>query len=437
MPHIYTTTPGGFITPKFIPSVINFEDTQGLYFKLIADHNWEVNYNLGYGANDKSDWDTRITEILAMNAGKGFQLDVPWGLYEQGASGGDFSNLRYLKTVLDECWDNGLYVSLNLVMFRNFSGSVAALPDIDHMRNLLPVDMRTQTGYVDTPTVPADASHYLWNYAYAWGGAIASGYNLKTYKPELQVRFARFARAVCDIAGNHPSVIAVSSTESAIGTPVYTGAGGFDVAEGATKRAELDGKTVIIDSVNAMFKRQMVMQSINFPNEGTGTTDPIDYAGEWVAAAPDKKYGLTGPNANWWVPALNRTATGSAPQGANRFFADFPGPRFAQIQGDELDSLVNGAPQISTEADFLQRYIDLYQRATNGDGGTKFGLEATHIIVQRSMSLPIWVGGLTSGVPNVPDGVTIPSLKDFFNNPAYVPQDGQAGLGSATVAYIT
>lgn len=441
MAHIYTTHPGGLPTAKMVPTVVPWANTQGILLKINSDQaNWEVLYQLGYGASSRSAWDSRISEILFLNAGKGFQIDVAWGLYEQGASGGDFTNLRYLKTVADEMYDNGLYLILDLVGFREFrNGNVSSLPLIDQMRYLLPPDMRTHQGLIESPNVPAGMEHYLWDYAYAYDKALNNnfGYDLKTWKPVLQARFARFCVAVREALGNHPAVFAITSTESVDGEPVYTGPGGYDVTDGASRVAFFAGKTAIMDSVNAIFKRQIVMQNMNYPNEGSGTADPIDYLSEWFATAAAKGYAITSPNSNWWVPKLNRVATQYVPQGINRYFPNYPGPRIVQQQGDEMDSLVNGAPQISSTADYLQRYVDLYQRAIVGDGGTKFGLNATHIIVQREHPQSIWTGGTTNNIPNVPNGVVVPPMRDFWNNPAYVPQDGKAGLGSSTVTYIT
>lgn len=438
MLNIITENCSGIGVGKFVPNIIPFEATKGVYLKVITEHTWEVLNNWGYGTNTRTDWDTRITELLALNAGKGFHLDVPWGLFEKGASGGDFSNLQYLKTVCDELYAAGLYVFLAPMIFRDFRSSDTASLTLDQqMRYLLPEDMRTHVGLIDTPDVLASQAHYRWDYAYAYIKATtAFGYDIKTYNTTLQTRFIRFARAVCDWLGNHPAVIGITSTESVNGTPVWTGAGGFEGGV-PTRASYFVGKTTIMDAVNGMFKRQMVAPSINYPNEGTAVSDPVDYVGDWHAVAATKKFALTGPNAQWWSTSLNRVGSGSSPKGANRYYTDFTGPRIVQWQGDEFDSSVNGSPAISTTADYTQRYVDLYTRSTVGDGGSKFDLNATHIIVQRTMTPEIWLGGVTSGVPNVPDGVTIPSLRAFLNNATYIPQDGKAGLGNQTVSYIT
>lgn len=441
MGNILTSNPGGLCTSKFVPSVIPFAATQGVYLKLASDQsNWEVMNSWSFGTTyTRAAWDARILEIKAINGGKGFHLDVPWGLYEKGASGGDFTNLRYLKTICDEAYANGLYVFLDPLIFREFrSSNVSSLPLDQQMRYLLPEDMRTHAGLIDTPDVPAAQAHYRFDYAYAYDKSSGTGfgYDIKAYNATLQTRFIRFARAVCDWLGNHPAVIGITSTESVDGTPVWTGAGGFEGGF-TTRQAYFAGKTSIMRAVNGMFKRQMVAQSINYPNEGTAVTDPIDYVGTWHTFAQTEKFSLTAPNAQWWSTSLNRVGSGSAPKGGNRYFTAFTGPRIVQWQGDEFDSVVNSAPAISTTADYTQRYADLYTRSTVGDGGSKFALNATHIIVQRSMAPEIWLGGTTSSVPNVPNGVTVPSLSAFFNNASYVPQDGYAGLSNQTVAYIT
>lgn len=440
MQSILTENPGGISIGKLVPSLIPFESTQGIFLKLASnDSNWEVMNDWGYGSYTRDTWDDRIAEIKAVNGGKGFHLDVPWGLYEKGASGGDFSNLHFLKTIADEAYAEGLYLFLDPMIFREFRSSAVSSLALDlQMRYLLPTDMWTHQGLIDTPDVPAAQAHYRWDYAYAYDKSSGAnfGYDIKAYNTTLQTRFIRFARAVCDVLGNHPAVIGITSTESVDGTPVWTGAGGF---EGGfpTRQAYFAGKTTIMWAVNGMFKRHMVAQSVNYPNEGTAVTDPIDYVGDWHAFAQTEKFSLTAPNAQWWSTSLNRVGSGSSPKGGNRYFTDFTGPRIVQWQGDEFDSSVNGSPAISTTADYTQRYADLYTRSTVGDGASKFALNATHIIVQRTMAPEIWLGGTTSGVPNVPNGVTVPSLSAFLNNSAYIPQDGKAGLGSQTVSYFT
>lgn len=441
MGKLITNHPYSFRTKNMRTSAINLIGKRGFYLKINSSQaNWEVMYQLGYGSNSRTSWDSRLTEIQENDAFKGFQIDAAWGLYEKGVSGGDFSNLDYLVKVADEAYAVGRYLIINVGIFREFRNSnVSSLPLIDQMRYMLPPDMRTHQGLIDTPNVPAAQAHYLWDYAFAYDKALNTnfGYDLKTYKLELRARFARFCWAVANKLGNHPAVIMITSTESVFGDPVYTGTGGFAAGEGASKRNFLDGKTLIMDHINATFKRQMVAQNMNYPNEGTGATDPIDYLGEWFATAESRRYAITTPNSNWWVDKLNRVATQYVPQGINRYFPGYTGVKAVQGQGDEFDSLTNGAPQISTTADYNQRYADLYLRWNGGDGGTKFGLGADLVIIQREHPQDIWIGGVTSGVANVPDGVTVPSLKEWLKNPANVPQDGKGGLNVRTPSYIT
>lgn len=433
---------GCAVKPVIAP--IDFAATQGVYLKEMTAHDYAVIADWGYGTPGAGAWNTRISEINAVNGGKGFHLDVRWGLYEKGASGGDFSNLSFLEAILDDLWDNhGLYVFLNPLIFRDFRfSSTSSLPLIDQMRYLLPEDMGSATshsGLVQSPTVPVAQEHYAWNYAYAYdkNNGTGFGYDMKTYDATLRTRITAWLTAIKNRLGNHPAFIGITTTESIDGAPIYTGTGGYATPTVTTRQNYFDGKASIYRSAKSIFTRQIVAPSINMPAEGTFTPNPIDFVGDWLSTAEAEGYGVTSPNSNWWVGAINKTESGTTPQGVLRYYAAFTGPRLAQFQGDEVDSGVDGAPTISSTADFTTRYDNLYRRmAANGNATTlSFGMEATHIIVQRSMNYDVWLGDTTSGVPNIPNGTVVPSLSSFFNNATYVPQDGKAGLGGNTVSY--
>lgn len=396
----------------------NWSDIAGKYWLKLDTGNTNFNAQIDAGLGGSSaTWNTIKSELQESSKFAGVQVGVPWGLYETGVSGGNFSRLSYLVDIADELQAIGKYLILNLMEFREFrNNNVADLPIVEQMAYILPEDLRTHSGLA--PGMTAARQHYLWDYAFGYEKAAASnfGYDLKVYDAALRARMLTFYQAVADLLGSHPAFVAIDGTESVVGTALYTGAGGYYAPDGASERNTLDGKTAIITAVNNMFPNQIVMSCVNFPNSNTG----IDYCGEYYGAVNTNKLAITAPNCNWWVPILNR-ATGA--KGALRYFPILAGscPVFVQWQGDEFDSdtgATGKAPPITTTADITQRYADLYQRSTAGDGSARYGLFANGVIIQRSQPQPFWLGGTTSGMPNTPDGVTIPSLKNYIKNNA-------------------
>lgn len=438
--------------------------TQGLYLKINpAQVNWEAMFAMGYGANSRTAWDSRLSEIQEDDSFKGFQISVPWGIYEKGASGGDFSNLQYLYNVLDEIAAINRYVILQPFEFREFrNANVSGLPLIEQYRYALPTDMNSGSppmrGLISTPQgIPVYREHYANDWAYAYiknsvNPTSAFGYNLKLYKSALRTRLQTYITAIAEYRPNtgvpkikdHPALIAISTTESVVGTPVYTGQYGFATSEGASARAMMDGKTAVLGACRSAFPDCMFMQDINYPNDNTnGGLQAIDYPGEWYGAFPAGRYSRTTSNSgNWWTPALNRVDAGTLGQGANRYMADSNGadPIFAQLQGDEFDSGTEGVSHlINNTADYTQRYEDLYTRVRAGDGGTKYGLNCHFIIMQREHPQGIWTGGTATGQPNVPNGTVVPSFKDWWIAKMLTLPGGQrstGGLNTVRPTYV-
>lgn len=420
----------------------------GIYIKpTTLQPHWEVMFHEGFGTNNRTTWDARLSEIQESSNFRGLQVNVPWGLYEQGVSGGDFSNLQYLVNVADELQAIGKYMILELGNFREFrNNNVASLPLLEQLRYLLPPDMAQQNAGLYTSPTAGGPDHYLSNWAFAYDKFLNNnfGYDLKMYKSTLRDRLTAFYTAVANVLGNHPAVIAITTTESVMGTAITTQPGGFAAAEGASERNFLDGKTLIMDVLKSLFPNKMVMQTVNYPNL---IAPKIDYVGEWFGALAAKKFAITTPNCNWWVQILNRDFNLSSPPGALRYFPTFANiaPIFVQWQGDEFDhgnGAANKADPLTSTAAYLQRYADLYQRTLLGNGAEKYGLFANFLIIQRDMSPNVWLGGtVTTNItdyPTLPSGtvITVPSLKTWLKDPANVPQNGTAGLITDYSGYV-
>lgn len=416
---------------------------QGIYIKPPQNHpHWEAMFNMGYGTNSRISWDARLDEIRNVPNFRGMQVTVSWGLYEKGVNGGDFSNLDFLVNIADEFKTMGKYLILMLGNFREFRNDNVAkdLPLLDQLRYLLPPDLaKLNSGFYTDPD-PLGPSHYLFDYAYAYDKFHNGnfGYNLKLYDATLRNRMQAFYSAVADRLGNHPAVICITSVESIVGTAVTTQAGGFN----STERIMYDNKTIVMDMIKSLFPNKMVSQDVNVPNN-----DTIDYVSEWCGQLLNKHYSLTTSNCGWWSTGLNRNFNLSLPAGILRYFSVFAGqaPLFVQWQGDEFASGTGGVDSpdpISSTAAYRQRYADLYLRTLGGNNAEKYGLFGNFIIIQRDNPMPIWLGGnfttTAASHPTVTLGtvINVPSLRDWLQDPANVPQNGTAGLVTGYNGYI-
>lgn len=422
-------------------NAVNWADVAGkVYLKIRpAESNWEAMYRMEYGANSRSLWDARLQEISVDSFLGGFQMEVPWGLYEKGAGGGDFSNLDYLVNALDDCHSIGKKVILVPFLFREFRNpNVSNLPLIEQYKYILPQDLNGYP-FVDgnanglrgfAPGMAAGFEHYLNDNAYAYSKSLvagAFGYNLKTYKSSVRNRMIAFAQAVANRVGNHPAVFAINTTESAISSnAMYTGQYGFqptEVAAASTADLEtltLQGKTTILNACRTKFSNLIMGQDMNIPKS------PYNYLSAWHAGLVENKYCLRTSNSNWWNGNINEIGSANNPKGILYYYPDFTGvcPKIVDMQGDEVASGGSlNAPIMDTTAKITQRYADIYRRATIGgvlsDGVTNpVALGAHILVVQREHPHPFWLGGTSNPGTTIPSGIAVPSWRDWLVNTA-------------------
>ncbi len=123
------------------------------HYGALSDMNTETGIVMdGSRSRTRGTWSgTHLNEIQLTPHFKGYQLSVPWGLYEKGVSGGDFSNLTTnLLPVVQELATLGKYVVLMPMIFRDFrnndvtgNATTTAMATDDQMRFLLPADLAT------------------------------------------------------------------------------------------------------------------------------------------------------------------------------------------------------------------------------------------------------------------------------------------------------
>jgi len=471
----------------------------GFYFKTHnLQHHYTVIENM-YGTaalsgRNRSAWLGKLAWLDESVNFRGFQLSVPWGLYETGASGGgDFSNLDHLETVVNEIGAMGKYVILMPFQFRDFmNGDTSGLGIDNHMRYLLPEDLQTHQGIVTSidilesqgeiirtvTSAPANSfgangeyahivasnilygpkaggvwpagidldtddtrRHWLWDYAYAYEKAQNGGFGfeMKIYKPELRTRMLRFAQAVADKFNANPTVIGIHTTESIVGGATYLGANaGGIVADGYTATT-----AIVNNPTNAgragLTGKTLVLQAARpmFPNKFFAQDinlpiNGVNYVKEYFDYMQQYKMGSTTSDVGWWSPTLN--VLGPEPlRGCLPRMADTSSiaPTTAQWQQDGWDSGIHGAPSITSTAGYNQRYADIYARTTTGNAVTGFGMNCHMCIIQLETSYGVWLGGTYNGI-------TVPSLKDWLKA-KFVAEgitDGSGGLNTVRPLYV-
>lgn len=413
------------------PSLPASQLVRGIYLK---PHNLQPHYEVvtalyGSGAlqgRTQASWGTRLGWVREDVNFRGFQLSVPWGLYETGASGGDFSNLDKLETVIDELYNSTphrKYVILMPFIFREFRNSdVTALSVDNQMRYLLPEDMRTHQGVLTTLEIlnsqgitpiatsgtpsnsvgangqwahdsatnmfygpkaggiwPAGAvdpmRQNLWDYAYGYQKSQNSnfGFDLKCYLPYVRTRMNRFIQAVADKFNSHPGVIFISSTESIVTGPMYLGnrAGGV-VSEGYAATTAMTSATNNVRWAGLQGKTAIMQAGrVKFPNKAVAQDVNVplngyNYVAEWFAQLEANKFGTTTSDLGWWEPDLNDLTPPTV--GCLPLMAQYSpvAPTMLQMQKDFMDSYIHGAPVISSTAQYTKRYEDIWARVNSG-----------------------------------------------------------------------
>lgn len=409
------------------------------HYDALTDFNARTGIVLdGARVRTRSTWvNTHLVEIQSSSNWKGYQISVPWGLYEKGVSGGDFSNLtNYLLPVVRELATLGKYVVLMTMIWRDFrngdvvgNATTTPMSPEDQMRFLLPADLATD--YLTTAFAGTANEHRLSNYCYAYTKSNLPGeygLDLKLYNTTLYNRYLAFQQAVANVFKDEPNVIGVTSTESAVGSALYAGAAaGGVVNDGYTTDsvvdAVLDGKFNFMNAVRDMWPRQFVAGDVNIPCRGGAT----NFVKRWYDQVVAQKFACTASNYVFWDDALNDDGTTGDPNeiGNLRRQAALAGQVIimGQWQGYEWFFGAQGAPSWTASYSFEQRYQEMLIRCTTGaEGEPKYAVPCNMIVVQRELPQNIWLGGsTTSAYGNVPINTNVPSLKSFVSNLSPMP----------------
>lgn len=470
----------------------------GVYLKSHnLGHNYEAMAAL-HGAGSlngrtRSWWQTRLNWIQESANYQGFQLSLPWGLYETGASGGgNFTHLNYAEKVVNELGAMGKYVILMPYQTREFrNGDVTSLSAAEQMRYLLPEDLRTKQSYVSgkdvlvsqgitvhaTTGAPSNAlgangdyahdaatnilygpkaggvypagvdldtndvrGHWLWDYAYSYTKQTngAMGFDLKMYKDTLRNRHARFLQAVAAKFNNNPFVLGITTVESPAGEPAYLGnlAGGI-VADGC------DAVSDIVDSPNnygrkVLSGKLMHIQNTRwlFPNKWFAQDinlplNSINFVKEYFDQAQTYKMGATSSDTVWYsAPLVDPTEPTVGCLVRMSQNVDTM-PVMAQCQQYCWESNFNGAPAINSTADYNTRFEHVWSMVRGGNSTNGLGINAHMVLIQIETAQSIWRGGSYNGV-------TVPSLNTWLKNKfaAEGITDGSAGLNTTQPSYI-
>jgi len=426
--------PSDVFKPGFYIKTHNLQPHYGALLDMNAETGIVMN---GSRNRTRATWaGTHLNEIQLTPHFKGYQLSVPWGLYEKGVSGGDFSNLTtYLLPVVRELATLGKYVVLMPMIFRDFrnndvTGSpppnaTTALAVDDQMRFLLPADLATDfLGLADG--LAAGDAHRLSNHCYAYiktrSSAGAFGFEMKLYKTEVYNRYLAFQQAVANVFKDEPNVIGVTTTESIAGEALYPGtAPGGVVNDGYTvtsvRLQVLNAKTTFINSVRDMWPRQWCAPDVNGPLRAAAVTN---YVKTWYDQVVAQKFGCSASDYGWWTDDLNDDGSTGSPTeiGHLRRQAALAGQVviYGQWQGDGWQFGEDNAPAWTSTYGFLQRYQEMLIRCTTGaEGEPKYPVPCNMIVIQREVPQNIWLGGKTvSAYGNVPIGTDVASLRKFI-----------------------
>ena len=282
--------------------------------------------------------------------------------------------------------------------------------------------------------------HWLWDNAYSYTKQTngAMGFDLKMYKDPLRNRHARFLQAVAAKFNSNPYVLGISTTESPAGEAAYLGnlAGGIvadgydavsDIVNTPTNhgRAVLTGKLMHIQATRWLFPNKWFAQDINLP------LNSINFVKEYFDQAPTYKMGATSSDTVWYsaplVDATEPTVGCLVRMSQNTAVM----PIMAQCQQYCWESNFNGAPAITSTADYNTRFANVWSMVKNGNATNGLGINAHMVIVQTETAMSVWQGGTHNGV-------TVPSFKNWLKAKfaADGVTDGSAGLNPATPSYI-
>lgn len=343
----------------------------GIYVKL---EDWQL--------QSASQMATVYDELRLTPQLRGIRVTVLWGRYETrdpdtGVSTYDFSQLDDILAALGELDDKHLILSIAWREFKSERGA----------SDILPSDLRGGATWSDDPAWEHVDYDHLWAYRMSRQPG-AYGYNLKLWDEVVLARLEAFLGALGAHLGEHPNLTVVSTTESAIGTPVIA------FAAGESEAAQHAGQLRIVRALRAAFPSCVTIPDLNYSRA---------HVADVVAIMESEGIGLGSSNSNL-AEGLNRT---DAPPGVLTYYPELTGKvaLAPEIQGDDYRHTNSDDP----EPDY-PRYEDLYLRVRDD-------LRANYTVMQRNV--PFGLG----------DGTT-PSMLGFIQTYPSIIDDptGAGGL---------
>lgn len=349
----------------------------GIYIKL---EDWQL--------QNATTLENVYQEVEDTPAIRGIKITFHWGRYESknlqtGAITRDFSLLDDILARLSTMEDKHLII---LVPWREFNGNT------EGAANLLPEDLRGGGYWTDPNPNPPDWSHMkydrLWAYEKSTSTTPEYGYNLKLWDPVVLSRLDSFLKALADHVDAHPRFNQISTTESAIGSPLVP----FGPGEGDT--AQYAGQVTVLRAMRKHFTRSLVVTDLNFSRP---------HLAEVIPLLEPEGIGLGCSNSH----KDQSLTTRGPPPGIHTYFPGLSGkiPLVPEIQGWDYKSS-NGV-----DIDFPS-YESLYLRVRND-------LKANYTVMQRNE--PFWSGNGTT-----------PSVLDFLRTYPTIVNDptGAGGLNA-------
>ena len=257
--------------------------------------------------------DEIYAELAATPALRGIQIGIDFGLTETNLNTYDFS---IVGDALDRSAAIGKYVMLGF-SWREFESSAG-------MNNLLPADMRGSSGsYTDDP----NWAHTIYTNAWAYKKSNSPGnygYNLKLSSSTVQARLDNYFSQLSQYVYAHANgsrLVSITTSESAIGTPVIDG----------DTTGQFEGQTAVINLLSKYFVTEVVLAMIN-------NTRP--YVRTVVNGAVNSGIGIGSPNAHL-ANSLNMTPE----DGNNGVLVYYPlmagqVPLSPEVQGSDWGSTV-------------------------------------------------------------------------------------------------
>lgn len=335
---------GPFPTDKWHP---------GIYVKL---EDWQL--------QSPSEIEKIYKELEATPQLRGIKVVLFWGRYESknigtGVISYDFSQIDGILSKLATLDNKHLILSFP---WRDFTGTSEA-------EELLPNDLRANVQWTDPNSSPPDWSHtkydYLWAYQMNNSTTPSYGYNLKLWDPMILSRIDAFLKALAEHIDSHPNFNHMSTTESAVSSPVII------FGPGESVDLQYQGQIAVIRSMKKYFVHSLVIPAFNF--------DRPHLANNVMPILEKEGIGLGSPNSNKHQSLIISGSSGGYP-GVLTYYPKLSGkvPLAPEIQGEDYQRTYGpGSPTDNPSYEYL------YLRVRDD-------LKANYTVMQRNT--PYWLG---------------------------------------------